>query len=131
MDPKRLPNQLLEGQIIMQALVTGNGWQHHPAVKMWVGYEAFYLKYLSAFNREWVRRGHKMHGSYLNAVGVSLDLNWDMEDVEKTPPWWGSDRLHASHRAMLLRKDPAWYGPKFADERERLETITDYYWPVR
>ena len=29
----------------------------------------------------------------------------------KPPPWLGDDRLHASHRSALLRRDPAHYEP--------------------
>jgi hypothetical protein len=26
------------------------------------------------------------------------------------PPWFGDERLHSSHRAALLFKNPGWYG---------------------
>ena len=42
------------------------------------------------------------------------------------PPWLGDEALHRSHRAALLRKDPAWYGPRFEDA----PYDADYLWPV-
>jgi hypothetical protein len=45
----------------------------------------------------------------------------------RLPPWLGRRALHASHRAALLRKDPASYRPHFgAGARDDLP----YVWPV-
>lgn len=128
LDPKRLPNQLLESEIILKAITVGNGWSKHAACKMWEGYAGYYLHYIDAFQAEYGRRRNRYHGSYLNAMRFATSIG--LEHDGRRPPWWGSDRVHASHRAMLLRKDEAWYGPKFADERERLEKIEGYVWPV-
>ena len=42
------------------------------------------------------------------------------------PPWWGDERVHASHRATLLRKDPDWYGVRLSGDPE-----LPMFWPVR
>jgi hypothetical protein len=49
------------------------------------------------------------------------------------PPWFGNERLHSSHRAALLYKNPEWYGrfgwkekPAVPDAKGRLP----YYWPI-
>jgi len=49
------------------------------------------------------------------------------------PPFIGEERLHSSHRAALLYKNPDWYGqfgwkekPAVPDAKGRLP----YYWPV-
>ena len=42
------------------------------------------------------------------------------------PEWIGDDRVHASHQAALVRKDPAFYGELFPDADPELP----YYWPV-
>jgi hypothetical protein len=42
------------------------------------------------------------------------------------PPWWGDERLHASHRSNLLRKDPAHYGRFGWAEPPDLP----YFWPA-
>lgn len=44
----------------------------------------------------------------------------------KVPPWLGDERVHASHRSNLLRKDPVWYG-----QFDWTDNPTDpYVWPV-
>lgn len=43
------------------------------------------------------------------------------------PDWLGDERVHRSHRAALVAKDPAYYGPLFPDEPVR--TGTAYHWP--
>ncbi len=52
---------------------------------------------------------------------VSDDVKW--------PWWWGWSPIHASHRASLLRKDPAYYaaGLQVASEYAR----HGYVWPTR
>lgn len=43
-------------------------------------------------------------------------------------PWWSQwDRLHQSHRAMLMRKDPFFYHDKFIVEPEF--NLDGYIWP--
>jgi len=43
------------------------------------------------------------------------------------PPWWGDDAVHRSHRSALVRKDPAFYRPRFEDG---LPDDLDYVWPT-
>ena len=42
------------------------------------------------------------------------------------PFWWGDDRLHASHRSALLRKNPSHYARFGWSEPPDLP----YFWPV-
>jgi hypothetical protein len=43
------------------------------------------------------------------------------------PAWLGDDEFHRAHRSSLLRKDPAFYGPRFTDVPDDLP----YVWPAR
>ena len=46
LDPLRLGKQRVEALQILRALtVPGYGWRHHPAVKMWAGYEEALVRY--------------------------------------------------------------------------------------
>ena len=50
LDYKRLGKQRVEAYQILQALSDPNyGWQNHPAVKMWRGYEEALVAYYAAF----------------------------------------------------------------------------------
>jgi hypothetical protein len=116
LDSRRLGNQRLEALIILRTLrrQTSGGWRHHPAVKMWRGYENALAAYLNAACAEWVRRGYR-NSIRRRRVRLPLEL----------PPWLGDERLHASHRSNLLRKDPAHYG-RFG---WREPPVLPYYWP--
>jgi hypothetical protein len=43
------------------------------------------------------------------------------------PPWLGDERLHRSHRAALVGKDPIHYRDRFDDVEEDVA----YFCPVR
>ena len=117
LDPKRLGNQRLEALIILRTLrrQTTGGWRHHPAVKMWRGYEDMLAHYLNVMCAEWVRRGYR---NTIRRRRVRFPL--------KLPPWLGDERLHASHRSNLLRKDPEYYA-RFG---WREPPTLPYFWPT-
>jgi hypothetical protein len=46
LDVKRLGKQRVEAiQVLRGLVVPGYGWPHHPAVKMWQGYEEALVRY--------------------------------------------------------------------------------------
>jgi hypothetical protein len=45
----------------------------------------------------------------------------------RIPEWWDDQRVHASHRAMLWKKDPVFY----AEFEPEDKTCVEYFWPVR
>jgi hypothetical protein len=117
LDSRRLGNQRLEALIILRTLrrQTSGGWRHHPAVKMWRGHENELAHYLNCMIAEWVRRGYRNN---IRRRRVRFPL--------RPPPWLGEERLHASHRSNLLRKDAAYYG-RFG---WREPPTLPYYWPA-
>ncbi len=130
LDARRLGKQRVEALQVCNALhrETG-GWIHHPVVRMWRGYEPALVAYGLAVTRAWRALGHRdtveaqllahLHGApersqrALRAAGL-------------LPPWLGDRALHRSHRAALVRKDPALYGPLFGD----VDAGLPYVWPV-
>ncbi len=119
LDDVRLGKQRVEAYQIVRTLdgVT-QGWRHHPAVKMWRGYEGALVRYGLAVCIEWTRRGR------LDTVHDKLLAH--RRPRMKLPPWFGDEALHASHRSNLLRKDPVWYGKFGWVEPPDLP----YVWPV-
>lgn len=109
LDRQRLGKQRVEA---MQLLA--GQWPNHPASKMWREYHAALSQYQRAIILEWVRRGYKNTMAIPDAV-TDFPL----------PPWLGDERVHSSHRANLLRKDPEWYGRYGWTEAP----ATGYYWP--
>jgi hypothetical protein len=97
----------------------GGAWSNHPAVKMWRGYSIALLLYGDVMIAEWVRRGYK------NNMLLWLDFHNFWDEV-LLPNWLGDERLHSSHRANLLRKDPEYYGQFGWTE----EPTKGYFWPV-
>lgn len=46
LDPRRLGKQRVEAiQVLRGLTVPGYGWRHHPAVRMWAGYEEALVRY--------------------------------------------------------------------------------------
>jgi hypothetical protein len=86
---------------------------------MWRGYEDSLLSYGLAICQEWRARGFK------DTVFEKLESRYSYDLQE--PPWLGDDRLHASHRSNLVRKDPWHYfiGLGWKDPND-----LPYWWPV-
>jgi hypothetical protein len=129
LDNKRLGKQRLECKQILLALGVAigphspgkKGWQNHPAVRMWQGAEYELCLYGLDMCREWrdTRKFNDTLGEQFLAV---------LEKLPETPKpaWLGDERVHASHRSNLLRKDKEFYGKFEWAEPDDLP----YFWPV-
>ena len=124
LDYRRLGKQRVEALQIYNALVDnptlqGNkykGWLNHPAVLMWKGYEEALLLYKNKMIEEW--RDVRKYNNTMEIVEVP--------DSIEMPPWVGDERVHASHRSNLLRKDFEFYS-KFGWQED---IDLEYYWAV-
>lgn len=106
LDDKRLGKQRVEVlQIAHNLLGYSDGWTHHPAVKMWRGYESPLLAYGIDVCDEWRRRGFK------DTVREKLmNLFFLHGNVWTSVPEWLTQDFIDAHRSNLLRKDPEFYG---------------------
>lgn len=116
LDGRRLRNQVFrEGK----TLING-GWPHHPASKMWRGhYHDLALYCLEGL------RVLRMRGVAYQEWERYYRVLREVFPDNGPPPWLGDERLHSSHRANLLRKDPEWYGQFGWTEKP----ATGYWWP--
>ena len=58
LDQKRLGKQRVETIQVLRGLITpGYGWRHHPAVKMWRGYEEGLVRYGLDMVDVWIATG--------------------------------------------------------------------------
>lgn len=129
LDRRRLGKQRVEGYQILKAL-TGqyadtNAWTNHPAVRMWRGFVPALTEYTLVCCEVWQGRGH------IDTVADKIYAEFGAEveqfaDNPILPPWLGNERFHASHRAMLHRKNPVHYISWAKDA----QAISEYYWPV-
>lgn len=129
LDRARLQKQIVETFQIMKALtVPGYGWQNHPAVRMWRGHRHALLRYQRACVREWGRRVFTSLLDMGDKTAALMQLAADRGEVFYIgdPEWLGDERVHASHRSNLLRKDPEAYGAIGWSEPADLP----YIWPV-
>ena len=134
LDTRRLGKQRVEALQVLRAITRPNyGWRHHPAAKMWRGFEEGLGAYAVAICQEWCARGHadtcecKIR-TELAELGVpDVRSQAELAAAGELPPWLGEERFHRSHRASLVRKDPDHYGPLLPDADPELE----YYWPSR
>ena len=123
LDRQRLGKQRIEVLQIHNAL-TGvkAGWQNHPAVLMWKGYEDSLLLYGAIICDEWQKRGYK------DTVGMKIVMRCGGRVLDATSPPWNSDEeFHLAHRSNLIRKDPTWYRELWPEVPDNLP----YIWPVQ
>lgn len=122
LDNRRLGKQRVETLQILHALADSSyGWQHHPAVRMWRGYEPQLIRYGLAVVSEW--RGRGFSDTCMGKI-ARFWLRWPMPRPA-APPWITAD-LCRSHQSNLVRKDPRYYGTKFPDVPDNLP----YVWPT-
>ena len=109
------------------------GWRHHPAVRMWAGYEEALVRYGLEICRAWSGTGRRDTCAGLlvaeldRARGVVAPrTQWELAAAGALPPWLGDPAFHRSHRSALVRKDPRHYRPLFPGVPDDLP----YVWPV-
>lgn len=120
LDFRRLGKQRVEATQIygaLKALEQGlkQGWQNHPATLMWQGRRDALGEYIAQMVIEWIKRG------YRNNITPPPPAPY------LVPTWLGDEKLHSNHRAILLAKDPEWYGQFGWTEKP----TTEYYWPLK
>ncbi|GIE96934.1 MSMEG_6728 family protein [Paractinoplanes rishiriensis] len=134
LDARRLGKQRVETIQVLRGLTRpGYGWRHHPAVKMWRGYEEALTRYGLDMCAVWTAEGRAdtcagtlvadlAEGTGRTVVRTQAEL----AAAGELPPWLGADDLHRSHRSALLRKDPDFYRTVFTDVPDDLP----YVWPA-
>jgi hypothetical protein len=134
LDQKRLGKQRVETIQVLRGLTQpGYGWRHHPAVKMWAGYEEALVRYGLDMCAVWCATGRAdtcattLVTDLSAACGVTtIRTQEELAAAGDLPPWLGDEALHVSHRSALLRKDPDLYKPMFGDVPDDLP----YVWPA-
>ncbi len=132
LDRKRLGKQRVECIQVVRGLTRpGYGWRHHPAVKMWRGYEEALGRYAYTCCEAWLELGF----GDTCAATIAADLadhgvrqvraERKLREVGAMPSWFGDPDFHRSHQSALVRKDPGHYGPLFPGVPDDL----DYVWP--
>lgn len=96
LDRARLGKQRVE---VLQLL--RGSWPHHPASKMWRGYQGALALYGIEVCTEWINRGYN---------DTTLDKIASYLAPSTMPPWFGDEAFHLAHQSNLTRKDPAHYG---------------------
>ncbi|WP_432945434.1 MSMEG_6728 family protein [Kribbella sp. CA-253562] len=133
LDPRRLGKQRVETIQILRGLTVENyGWRHHPAVKMWAGYEEALVRYGLEICAAWTATGRAdtceltLLTDLKTGCGIALPRSQqELAATGDLPPWLGDEEFHRSHRSALLQKDPAYYAPLFDEP-----TDLPYVWPA-
>lgn len=134
LDPRRLGKQRVEALQVLRGLtVAGYGWRHHPAVRMWAGYEEALVRYGLEMCGVWTAGGRA------DTCAASLVTDFAGPDGRAAvrtqrrlardgdlPPWLGDPAFHRSHRSALVRKQPDFYAPLFPGVPDDLP----YVWPA-
>ncbi|MFE9809266.1 MSMEG_6728 family protein [Streptomyces sp. NPDC005227] len=134
LDRARLGKQRVEALQVLRGLtVPGYGWRHHPAVRMWTGYEEALVRYGLDVCAVWVRSGHADTCAATlttdfarHRPGTAVRDQQRLADAGELPPWLGDPAFHQSHQSALLRKAPEVYASSFPDVPDDLP----YVWPT-
>jgi hypothetical protein len=116
LDDQRLAKQRVEARQILDAIMKGTGWKNHPITHAWRNYVDALKYYTNCIILEFIRRG-----------GNNTLPLFEIPKIIMIPWWVNWDRLHQSHRAMLMRKNPFYYRSKFSVEAEYFNY--GYIWP--
>ena len=134
LDLKRLGKQRVECiQVVRGLTVPGYGWRHHPAVKMWRGYEEALGRYSITCCEVWTELGFADTCAAtimtdLGSAGVTaVRTQEELAAAAALPPWLGDEAFHRSHQSSLVRKDPGFYRARFPGVPDDLP----YVWPER
>lgn len=133
LDGRRLGKQRVEAVQVLRALtVPGYGWRHHPAARMWAGYEEALTSYGLAVCARWrsTGRADTCAATLVADLAARTGLTQPRDQAElaaarELPPWLGDPDFHRRHQSALLRKDPAHYARWFPDVPDDLP----YLWP--
>lgn len=107
---------------------SGGRYRFERAVDLWRGSEGALCYYAQACFDEMEARGYGTAHFGPRTADGARDWRYPVEWVtaEPLPPdWVGVERLHASHRAALLRRDGEWYAQFCWAEAP----VTDLFWP--
>ncbi|MEU6478656.1 MSMEG_6728 family protein [Streptomyces sp. NPDC047017] len=134
LDRRRLGKQRVEALQVLRGLtVPGYGWRHHPAVRMWAGYEEALVRYGLDVCRVWRDQGHQdscaatlVADLAVHRPGARVREQPELAAAGELPPWLGDEALHRSHRSALVRKDPGHYAGLFPGVPDDLP----YVWPA-
>ncbi len=132
LDQKRLGKQRVECLQVLRGLtIPTYGWRHHPAVKMWRGYEEALGRYALTCCEVWVEQGFDdtcaatICADLANAGITRVRQQAELAEAAALPAWLGDQEFHRSHQSSLVRKDPDHYRPRFPDVPDDLP----YVWP--
>ncbi len=125
LDHMRLGKQRVECWTILRSMRGEiRGWNNHPAVRMWRGYDAALVKYALTSCAVWQLRGYNDNmADRFKAYSAEHSINWREAEL---PPWIGHEPFHQSHRSNLLSKFPNYYREYWPSEPDNLP----YLWPV-
>lgn len=101
-----------------------NGYENHPIVKMWTGYELALLEYGIDITKEWINRGYKDSMLFRFYMEHRTLAGLAMTKTDMFPKWLGNEKFHSSMRSNLLRKDKKYYSKFGWKEKDNLP----YYW---
>ena len=128
LDVKRHGKQRVEAWQIHLAITQPDyGWQNHPAVRMWRGYDRCLLTYGYLICQSWRDKGYK-DSLCVKFAGALNCLRPD----NNVPPWLNNKQFHDAHRAILLGKNYRWYKQFGWSEKpaEMVDGKWPYVWPV-
>ena len=113
LDQRRLGAQRVEALQVFNALtVPGHGYRHHPAARMWRGYEEGLLRYALTMAEEWQRRG------FDDTVAANIAFGRASEDIDQAAVERAAKIAELD--AFVMRELPEGYATRVGERGVRL-----------
>ena len=129
LDKKRCWKQVVEAAQIIDVLEgRKNGWNNHPAVKMWVGHIPELKYYFNCFLIVAIEK-HRINTKYKPFEQIDfLPREIIHDSIVLELPWWlGEEDFHRAMRARLIEKDRDFYYHKWPKDFNF--NHGKYFWP--
>ena len=128
----RLDNQINEAIIIVQTLLGERAKNNHPVFLMWENYELTLVDYAWANLYAWECKKRRIDTRRIELNRLQ-QLAVEKDTASNKPFWLGDERLHSSHRAILLSKNYEWYKQFGWNEEPAIrgsDSRWPYFWPI-
>lgn len=136
LDDHRLGAQRVDARKLLMILGGhSNGYEQHPSIQMWRGWELSLCMYGAAACYQWrlVRNNEcdlyawfADQANWWQRNGISEKYAPFHDAQEPFPPWCKDLDLMRSHRSNLIRMAPLYYSHKWPNTPENMP----YLWPI-
>jgi hypothetical protein len=139
LDTIRLGKQRVEAFQIWKALTSKTKWSNHVCTRMWkdniVALRSFIVICCRIYSQRKTKSGKFCQNTKMDQHIQENDLVVKPNELIVLPKWFGDDKFHDSHKAMLYYKGVentknGLFPTNPYEQFEKYSHITEYYYPI-